>query len=222
MTGFRLPDSARRRKEPGGTLPEHQEANRQRILSNHVRECQDAGDFVSEIAKLWEEAQAKFLTIGRYLLQAKERLPHGEFEGMVASQLPFGRSVAYQLRMVAQAVEQRRITENDLPRSYTNAYKLALLDDVDLRRAHDAKVVRHDVTRRELADFLQSIKAEAKQRTPEKRAHRMAWLRARVKALSDEMALAQAELAELEAGGLLSDDDPVVDGHAEEVKGVAA
>jgi hypothetical protein len=224
MTGFRLPESARRRKEPGGILPEHQEAQRQRLLSNHVKECHDAGDFVAEIGKLWDEAQAKFLTIGRYLVQAKARLPHGEFESMVASQLPFGRSVAYQLRMVAQAVEQRRIAENDLPRSYTNAYKLVLLDDRALRRAHQEKVVRPDVTRRELADFLRSIKAEAENIRPERewRLQRLAHLRARVKALAEEMAAAQAELLELEAAGVVDDEAAcerlVIEGHTEQAE----
>ncbi|SDD96684.1 DUF3102 domain-containing protein [Belnapia rosea] len=200
MTGFRLPESARRRKEPGGLLPEHQEAQRQRLLSNYVKECQDAEDFVSEIGKLWEEAQAKFLTIGRYLVQAKQRLPHGEFESMIASQLPFGRSVAYQLRMVAQAVEQRRIAEDDLPRSYTNAYKLALLDDGALRRAHDANVVRPNVTRRELADFFNALKADTTQPKSdlERRAERIAWLRARAQTLTEELTNIQAELAELD------------------------
>ncbi|MBV1800557.1 DUF3102 domain-containing protein [Siccirubricoccus sp. G192] len=202
MTGFRLPESARRRKEPGGILPEHQEAKRQRLLSNHVKECHGTADFVSEIGKLWEEAQAKFLTIGRYLVQAKEGLPHGEFESMVANQLPFGRSVAYQLRMVAQAVEQRRIAEDDLPRSYTNAYKLVLLDDGALRRAHEAKVVRPDVSRRELTEFLNKIKAGSQQGTPEqeRRAQRIAWLLSRAKALSHEMAQIQAELHALSGG----------------------
>jgi hypothetical protein len=213
-----LPESARRRKEPGGILPEHQEAKRQRLLSNHVKECHGTEDFVSEIGKLWEEAQAKFLTIGRYLVQAKERLPHGEFEAMVANQLPFGRSVAYQLRMVAQAVEQRRIAEDDLPRSYTNAYKLVLLDDGALRRAHEAKVVRPDVTRRELTDFFRSIRAEAQQSTPEqeRRTQRVAWLQARAETLAQEMAQIRAELDALGAGVEPSREHMLIEGRAEE------
>ena len=90
MSGFVLKPSARRRTEPVAALPEHTEPTRHRILSNTVRDCDSAQEFVAEIEKLWGEAQEKFLTIGRYLVQAKVRLRHGEFEQMVATQLPFG------------------------------------------------------------------------------------------------------------------------------------
>ena len=40
-------------------------------------------EFVHEIATLWRSAQEKFLLIGRYLVQARNRLQHGEFQAMV-------------------------------------------------------------------------------------------------------------------------------------------
>jgi hypothetical protein len=201
MSGFVLKQAARRRTGPVGSLPEHTEPQRHRILSNYVKECDNADEFVAEIEKLWGEAQEKFLTIGRYLVQAKVRLKHGEFEAMVASQLPFGRGVAYQLRVVAHAVEQARLEERALPRSYNNAFRLAQMDDAVLHRAHKSNLVRPDVTRREIMDFLQIISAEAERRRPEHEriAREIERLRSRASALADELAETCAKLAELEA-----------------------
>ncbi len=226
MSGFVLKPAARRRTEPVAALPEHTEPPRHRILSNHVKTCDEARKFVAEIEKLWSEAQEKFLTIGRYLVQAKARLKHGEFEMMVATQLPFGKNVAYQLRVVAQAVEQDRLEERDLPRSYSNAFRLAQMDEAMLQRAREKNLVRPDVTRREIIDFLSVIAAETERRRPERErvAREIEKLRARVASLEDDLAEARAKLAEFEASaaGEVPDERAsasgiVIDGRAEEV-----
>ena len=49
----------------------------------------DVEGYVREINRLWSEARDKFLAIGEYLVQAKETLPHGEYEKMIESRLPF-------------------------------------------------------------------------------------------------------------------------------------
>ncbi len=226
MSGFVLKPAARRRTEPVAALPEHTEPPRHRILSNHVKNCDEAREFVAEIEKLWSEAQEKFLTIGRYLVQAKARLKHGEFEMMVAIQLPFGKNVAYQLRVVAQAVEQDRLEERDLPRSYSNAFRLAQMDEAMLQRAREKNLVRPDVTRREIIDFLSVIAAETERRRPERErvAREIEKLRVRVASLEDDLAEARAKLAEFEASaaGEVPDERAsasgiVIDGRAEEV-----
>lgn len=220
MSGFVLKLSARRRTGPVASLPEDGEQQRHRILSNFVKQCDNTGDFVAEIEKLWNEAQEKFLTIGRYLIQAKACLKHGEFEVMVVSQLPFGRGVAYQLRVVAQAVEQARLEESTLPRSYSNAFRLAQMDKAVLDRARESNLVRPDVTRREIVDFLGLISAELERRRPERErmAREIKRLRSRTETLADELAETKAKLAEMEAAVARSNyDDSTIDGHAEEV-----
>lgn len=220
MSGFVLKPSARRRTGPVASLPEDGELQRHRILSNFVKQCDDAGDFIVEIGKLWDEAQEKFLTIGRYLIQAKARLKHGEFETMIASQLPFGRGVAYQLRMVAQAVEQAKLEESTLPRSYSNAFRLAQMDKIVLERARESNLVRPDVTRREIVDFLGIISAEAERRRPqrERMGREIERLRSRAAALADELAETKAKLAEMEAAAARSScNDLTIDGRAEEI-----
>ncbi len=219
MSGFVLKASARRRTEPVASLPENGELQRHRILSNFVKQCDNTGEFVAEIGKLWDEAQEKFLTIGRYLIQAKARLKHGEFEAMIASQLPFGRGVAYQLRMVAQAVEQAKLEESTLPRSYSNAFRLAQMDKTVLERARESNLIRPDVTRREIVDFLGIITAEAERRWSEREraAREIERLRSRAAALADELAETKAKLAELEAAMRSSRNDLTIDKKAEEV-----
>src|SRR5215213_4791566 len=76
------------------------ETDRTRILSNSILELHSEAEVVKEVAKLWGEAQDKFLAIGRYLRQAKVRFP-GSFEKNMIAALPFGKNVAYQLRIVA-------------------------------------------------------------------------------------------------------------------------
>ena len=78
------------------------------------------------------------------------------------------------------------------------------------------------MTQRELSDFLRSVKAEAENIRPERerRLQRLAHLRARVKALAEEMATAQAEMLELQTAGVVDDEAGcerlVIEGHAEQ------
>jgi hypothetical protein len=130
---------------------------RARRLSNTVLDLRGSGAYVAEIGKLWSEAQEKFVVIGRYLNQAKATLPHGEFEHMIALQLPFGKHVAFQLRSVAAAVDGGRLLEEELPHSYATAYKLAILENEHLGLARERGLVRPAVTRREIESFRREI-----------------------------------------------------------------
>ena len=199
MSGFVLRPSARRRTEPLAALPEHSDQRRERLLSNHVKQCTDLAEYVEEIDKLWGEAQEKFLIIGRYLLQAKLTLPYGQFETMVATQLPFGKNIAYQLRCVAQAVDQERLDAAEVPRSYNNAFRLAQMKPPLLERAREAKLVRPDVKRREIDEFLDVVASEVERGRPEaERTEReAAALRNRIAKLEDDLDEAKRRLAEL-------------------------
>lgn len=114
--------------------------------------------YVQELTRLWREAQDRFVAIGEYLLYAKEMLPHGEYEKMIASDLPFGRAVAHNLRTVAVAVREGRLSRPELPRSYTTAYFLATLEPNHLALARERGLVRHDVPRSSLNAFRRELK----------------------------------------------------------------
>jgi hypothetical protein len=134
------------------------DTGRARILSNSILDLQTEKEVVDEVAKLWVEAQEKFLAIGRYLRQAKSKFS-GSFESRIVSNLPFGKNVAYQLRMVAEAVDSGRLPERDLPRSYATAFQLVSLPAPDFEVARDKGLVRSTVTRPEVDTFKRELKA---------------------------------------------------------------
>ena len=133
------------------------EGDRGRLLSNSLVVLHTENDVVREVSKLWQEAQERFLTIGRYLVGAKERFK-GNYERMILPQLPFGRQVAFQLRTVAAAVDAGKIEEDVLPQSYSTAYSLVTLEDKYFALARSRNLVRRDVVRSELEAFRREIR----------------------------------------------------------------
>ena len=106
------------------------ETGRTQTLSNSILDLRTEGEVVEEVSKLWNEAQEKFLAIGRYLRDAKARFS-GTFEKQIVAALPFGKNIAYQLRTVAEAVDLGRLPEESLPRSYATAFQLVTLSPPD-------------------------------------------------------------------------------------------
>lgn len=155
-------------------------------------------DYVSEIRTLWAEAAETFLLIGRHLNQAKEVLPHGEFQRMVEERLPFEKSRAYQLRMVAQMVDAGRVGEEDLPRSSATAFLFTSLDAKSIARAKEDGVLRSDIRRQEVVTWKRRLLGPP--HNNESLARAKATLRARIRRLEDELERAKAELAALDGG----------------------
>ena len=127
--------------------------SRAEALLNAVVPQNDAAGYVREISRLWGEVRDKFLAIGEYLSLAKQQLAHGEYEAMIHSQLPFGKSAAHRMRTVAEAVRNGRLARNSLPQSYATAYELTLLTDRQLRLAEEQGLIRPDVVRSEIVAF---------------------------------------------------------------------
>jgi hypothetical protein len=130
---------------------------RTKILSNSILDLSSEAEVVEEVSKLWGEAQEKFLAIGRYLRRAKDRFP-GSFERKIVAALPFGKNVAYQLRLVAEAVDTGRFPEEHLPRSYSTAFQLISLPDPDFEEAKRRDLVRNTVTRPEVNAFRKELR----------------------------------------------------------------
>jgi hypothetical protein len=114
---------------------------------------------VEVISTLWGEALKKFLAIGRNLTEAKRRYPK-QYETLVLPHLPFGRGVAYQLRVVAAAVDHGRLIEDDMPRNYSAAYQLAILDEDQFIAARQADLVKPSVQRRAIEDWKRNLLLE--------------------------------------------------------------
>ena len=155
----------------------------------------DRQAYVQELTRLWREAQDRFVAIGEYLLHAKEMLPHGEYEKMIASDLPFGRSVAHNLRTVAVAVREGRLSRPELPRSYTTAYFLATLEPNHLALARERGLVRHDVPRSSLNAFRRELRLPGPDGTTDLVKERVRLrmqlqaIQARIAEIDDEMGL---------------------------------
>jgi hypothetical protein len=169
--------------------PHGGDTQRFQVLSNSIRDLSSETDVVDEVAKLWREAQDKFLTIGRYLVRAKERF-RGSYEAAILPQLPFGKGVAYQLRAVAVAVDEGRLLEEEMPHSYATAYQLVSLPQSDFDLARKEHLVRPDVLRREVEAFRARVRSSSIER-------RTVLLR-ELKRLKGEVSRAQIRIAELE------------------------
>jgi hypothetical protein len=168
--------------------------------------------YVREINRLWSEARDKFLAIGEYLLQAKETLPHGEYEKMIGTRLPFKPAAALRIRTVAEAVRRDRLQREDVPCSYNTAYELTLLAPHELKEAKSRNLVRPDVYLREIKAF----RAELRESIGLDR--NAALKRERVRVLR-EMDRLRARLAEIddEIGADADERSVVIDGNAEAV-----
>jgi hypothetical protein len=127
---------------------------RVQALQAVVAQPQKPEDYVEAISQLWGRAQSAFLDIGKLLIRAKERLPHGEYIASVEERLPFAARTAYQLREAARwALDMDRrktITLDQLPGSYSTIYLLSTLDPPTLERAQAEGVVRPELRRAEL------------------------------------------------------------------------
>lgn len=103
----------------------------------------------------------EYLEIGRLLLEAQERLREHyltfeEAEGV----LPFSKATASKLRTVARAHRDGVVEADDLP-PYSIAYDLVRLPEPAMERAKREGLVRPDVSRREVTDFVRRSAALA-------------------------------------------------------------
>jgi hypothetical protein len=132
--------------------------DRSAMLENAVVPYTRKADFVRAIEVLWRGAQEKFVAIGRYLNQAKLALPHGEFEEMINRELPFGRNVAHQLRVVAESIDSGRLPVERLPKNYSTVYLIARFSDDEREKAIQADIIRPNVRRAEVLAFREQLR----------------------------------------------------------------
>jgi N6-adenosine-specific RNA methylase IME4 len=85
------------------------------------------------------------------IIEAKAALPHGEFEAMVARDLPFGPQTARKLMAIAR---DSRVTNRAharvLPPSWTTLYELTKFDDEQFAASVADGTIRPDVERSEI------------------------------------------------------------------------
>ena len=133
------------------------------ILDAHVS-CEGKADFVREIARLSSDISSRYIEIGRYLIEAKDKLEHGEFGTMIEAELPFGARQAQRLMIVAEAVDAGVFPRERLPPSHSTVYELVSLKPEERERAIAEGVVKPEVTREAVIAFRQRIRGSRQPR----------------------------------------------------------
>jgi N6-adenosine-specific RNA methylase IME4 len=123
------------------------------------------------IAEAWNATRDSVIECGRLLIEAKNALPHGAWQRMIETTLPFSASTAQRLMKIAG---DERLTNPahapQLPPSWATLYELSQLDDGTFSHAVTKGLIRPDMERKD-AERL---------RTGKRRAERLA----RIEALS--------------------------------------
>lgn len=160
------------------------------IVNDAARVLTSRTDFADEISRLWRISQKHFVQIGRYLNQAKELLDHGEFEEMIARDLPFTPAIGRQLRTAALFVDGGDVPPEQLPDGYSTVYQIATLPPEVRQAAFAAGVIHPRVTR----ERIQALKNETKPKTDDRTLQKLIAERDRLEA---KLAKVNAEIAAL-------------------------
>lgn len=156
--------------------------------------CDNRDDYRREIDKLWRRSQENFLQIGRYLNEARQKLPHGEYEEMIHIDLPFSPSVARQIRAAAELVDSGEMPTELLPYSYSTVYQLSSLTPGERRQAVEEGLVKPDIRRQDIIAFKRRLRfPESKEQMDEART-----LHARLEQLEAERRSIEVEIARIQ------------------------
>lgn len=130
----------------------------QRAISNSRAHC------AAEIIKAWQSTVHGIFETGNALIEAKTSLPHGEFEAMIASDLPFGPRTAQRLMVVA---DDRRLTKtthaSHLPPSWMTLYELSKLDDVSFKARIADGTINPEMQRKDITNILKRESREQRE-----------------------------------------------------------
>lgn len=108
-------------------------------------------DFAEDIRREWTNALEATVAVGRRLNEAKEALPHGDYQAMVENDLPFSTATARKLREIAEFVDRDKVPLDRLPEAMSTLYAIATLPDETRQQALEQGVIRPDITRAEVA-----------------------------------------------------------------------
>lgn len=115
-------------------------------------------DFAAEIGRLWRESYERFVQIGEYLEQAKQKLQHGEWIDMVKGRLPFGRIAAFQLMVAARALRSGLVPADRVPANYSTVYHIARLSQEERQRAFAEGIIHPSMKRADIVTFKRRMR----------------------------------------------------------------
>jgi hypothetical protein len=173
-------------------------------------------EFIDAIGHAWLGIEKRYLLIGRYLIQAKGKLDHGEYDQMIDRDLPFSRSIAYRIRAATDAVTTGKLAEHEIPSNYSLVYELSLLDEEGLRLAREKNLIRPDVKRQEIIAFRKGLRGGIDREALIKRRRQ---LLAQQETLRRQLEEIEGQLGPLDDPYDSQDNDAILEGEAIEVSG---
>lgn len=159
--------------------------------------CETREKYADEIKRLWGDISNRVIVIGRFLIYAKETLPHGDYDRMIETDLPFGRSTAHAFKRLAEAVAQYELDDASLPRDYRACYALLTLPADAIAVAKDRGLIAPRTTR-EMANAYRREVLQA-EISPARHAlllNKKSKLIQRIERLQAELAAIDAELGQ--------------------------
>lgn len=117
-----------------------------------MQNAETRAGWAAAISAQWSASIAAILDSGRLIAAAKEALPHGEFQAMIETDLPFGARTAQMLMKVAA---DERLTDanhgSHLPPHWRTLYELTRVDDDTFAAAMATGGIRPDMERKDAA-----------------------------------------------------------------------
>jgi hypothetical protein len=172
--------------------------------------------YADRIAATWQKATGSIIETGALLLEAKDKVEHGEFEEMIERESPFGPRAARMLMDIARnPILSDRNHGSVLPPSWRTLYELTRVPaDVLIAKIED-HTINPEMERKDVKVIAASVTATtAVRRTKAKRRDGPTLLDENV-ALIDEIKDLKAHIAELEAAReadafIDADDEPTL------------
>ena len=118
------------------------------------------------IRSKWQQSVQCIIEAGRLLEQAKASLPHGQFEEMVESDLPFGPRAARMLMAIARnPILAKRKHASDLPASWYTLYEMSRLPESELSGALASGEVGPETRRRDVVELREQLRQRGLRKT---------------------------------------------------------
>jgi N6-adenosine-specific RNA methylase IME4 len=108
--------------------------------------------WADKITAAWRATIDGIFEVGRLLIQAKDKLEHGEFQSMVERDLPFQPSTARRLMAIAADLRlSNRAHAHVLPASWGSLYELTKLTDKQFETAISRGLIHPEMQRKDIA-----------------------------------------------------------------------
>jgi phage N-6-adenine-methyltransferase len=119
----------------------------------------EADEVCRRIRDRWQDSAQAIIDVGRMLIEAREKSPHGSWQWMFSdrnpNRVPFSDSTARMLmRTAGNPVISNRYHGNDLPPSWRTLYELSQIPEPELERAFTEGRITPDMERKDVKALM--------------------------------------------------------------------